>query len=244
MSYNDDKRELLKLKQGLIEESESEIVNSEKTVIEKPKGKAAIANYFYHNKFFIIIAAFFIVAGGFMVLDFVTREKEDMRFLTIANSNAGTSALSYSFEIEKAVEFYTPDFDNNGYVHAANYYLNVNPENANPDAYYANRGKLMAEVQDGTARLFIADKEAFEMFGDEIDYKDFFIDLAARYPNDANVTDSYFYKVAGTGFAEKAGVTGDVVYIAVRLGDSNDKIAENLRRALIVLDAITGTRRP
>jgi len=243
MSINDDKRELLKLKQGLIEESESEIVNSEKEVIEKPKGKAAIDNFFYHYKVHLIVAAFFIIVIGYLVYDTVTREKEDIRFLSIAAGDEGSTVMSArTAAIEKAVEFFTPDFDNNGYVHAANFFININENGMSPDFYYGNRGKLIGEVQDGTARIIIGDRGAFDLFAEDIAPEFFFVDLAARYPDNVNVVDKYFYKIKGTRFAEIAEVDSDDVFVAVRLdySDDNKKIAENTRRAVEVMDGIAG----
>jgi len=242
MAYNDDKRELLKLKQGLIDESESEIVNAEKEVIEKPKGKAAVENFFYHYKIHLIVAAFFIVVGGYLVYDTVTREKEDIRFLTISTGDEASTIMSANVSaIEQAVEFYTPDFDGNGYVHAANFFININENAVSPDFYYGNRGKLIGEVQDGTARMIIGDKGTFDLFAEDIAPEFFFVDLAARYPDCPDIADKYFYRIKNNGFAEKAGVSSDDMFIAVRLDYSDKaKIAENTRRALEVMDGITG----
>jgi len=240
MAYNDDKRELLKLKQGLITEEESVIASAEKPVIEKPTGKAAVANFFYHYKVHLIVAAFFIVVGGYLAYDTITREKEDIRFLSIATSDDGTFILSAAMTgIEEAMEFYTPDFDSNGYVHAANFFINANQNGVSPDFFYGNRGKLIAEVQDGTARIFVGDKGAFELFEEDIPYEQFFFDLKARYPNNPQITDRFFYRIDGSTFAGKAGITGDVLYIAVRLPNGgNKKVAENTEKALTVMDAI------
>ncbi len=242
MPYNDDKRELLKLKQGLIDESESEIAGAVKETPQKPKGKKAVENFFYHYKIHLLVIAFFLLAGGYLTYDTLTREKEDIRFLTIATGDEGSTVLSANVtKIEEAVEFYTPDFDNNGYVHSANFFININPDGVSPDFYYGNRGKLTGEVQDGTARIFIGDTGAFDLFGEEIAPEFFFVDLESRYPNNPNVFKKYFYKIEGTEFAEKAGISSGDIFIAVRLNYSaGEKVAENTRRALEVADGIMG----
>ena len=69
MSYQDDKRELLKLKQGLIEESET-IVEQKREVVEL-HGWKKVQNFFYHYKWHVVVAVFFIAVIGFFVYDLV-----------------------------------------------------------------------------------------------------------------------------------------------------------------------------
>jgi len=246
MSYNDDKRELLKLKQGLIPEEESGIASAEKTAFEKPKGMAAVKNFFYHNKMYIIAAVFFAIVGVYLVYSFVTRKKEDIKILSIATSYEGLAELSGEYsgkvkEIREAFEAYTPDFDNNGYVYVANYFIDLNEDGVMPDIAYANRTKLLAEAQEGTARIIIGDEGAFALFADEIDPGDFFVDLENRYPGNPNVVDKYYFRVKDAEFGEKAGIEEDVLFIAVRANVKCSKnTAENTRRALEVMDGITG----
>lgn len=71
---SDEKRELLKLKQGII--SESEVI--EQDVHEQPEKQTVakkIDNFFFRNKWFVAAGAFFAAVGFFLVYQAVTREQ-------------------------------------------------------------------------------------------------------------------------------------------------------------------------
>lgn len=74
---SDEKRELLKLKQGII--SESEVI--EQDVHEQPEKQTVakkIDNFFFRNKWFVAVGAFFAAVGFFLVYQAVTREQPDL----------------------------------------------------------------------------------------------------------------------------------------------------------------------
>ena len=53
-----ERRELLKLKQGIIEESDI-IQQDEPEEILRPTGIKAVENFFYHYKWYVVLIAFF-----------------------------------------------------------------------------------------------------------------------------------------------------------------------------------------
>ena len=68
---SDEKRELLKLKQGII--SESEVI--EQDVHEHPEKQTVakkIDNFFFRNKWFVAVGVFFVAVGFFLVYQAVT----------------------------------------------------------------------------------------------------------------------------------------------------------------------------
>ena len=71
MSYQDDKRELLKLKQGLIEESET--IQEEKHEVIELHGWKKVSNFFYHYKWHVVVITFFVLVIGFFVYDLVKK---------------------------------------------------------------------------------------------------------------------------------------------------------------------------
>ncbi|MBD5116906.1 MAG: hypothetical protein HDS99_03270 [Bacteroidales bacterium] len=250
MSYNDDKRELLKLKQGLI--TESEIIKEEAAVADKAhyevKGvRKKIANFFYHYKWHLIIILFFAVIIFFLTYSIVSKEKADIRTLIFAESEEVSGSLYYkSHDLELALEQYTHDFDENGNVHVEVYYIDMNPRQ--DGTYHSiNQTKLMSEVGMATAQLYIADRAQLEtILGDQDESKGF-EDLSALYPDDPQVTDKYYYKVKGSAFAEAAMYLEscpDDLYIAVRSNEFSgyakldEGTKENHRRALETLDNI------
>jgi hypothetical protein len=239
MSYSDDKRELLKLKQGIIGEGESEIANVEKRVFEKPRGKAAAANFFYHYKIHLVVALFFTVVIAFLVYDVLTKEKGDIRILTLASADETAVALAYKKQaLEEAFEIYIPDFDGNKYVHAENFYIDLTKEGRDGNAYYGNSVKLISEIQDGTAYILVGDMEIFEEITRETTLESFFVNLGEIYPDNPNI-DGFFYKVKGTPLAAEANMFASCpedLYIAVRKNPRGKE--ENRARALAVVDNV------
>ena len=82
MSYQEDKRELLKLKQGLIEESE-QIHEEEKPVYQVHGAFKKIENFFYHYKWHVVVGLFAIVVLSFLVVSTLTKEKGDIRVIVM-----------------------------------------------------------------------------------------------------------------------------------------------------------------
>lgn len=250
MSYNDDKRELLKLKQGIIAESETikeEEPTSDKAHYEVKGARKKFANFFYHYKWHVIIISFFTALIAFMVYTTVIREKGDIRVLMFSEDPDIAFSMYYKTnDIEHALEQYTPDFDKNGYVHVETYCMDMDP-NQDYNYYYTSQAKLYSEVSMGTAQIFIADRACLKtILGDQSE-SSAFEDLSALYPDDPQVVDKYYYKVKGSAFADTAMYVESCpedMYIVVKNGSfsgyvkSNDAQAENHARAMEVFDNI------
>ena len=182
----DEKRELLKLKQGLIEESEiiEEDVPREKT---KLTGFKWFENFMYRNKWYVIVGGFLCVMLVFMVYQTITREKADLTVLLVTSDNQKTPALYQKVQdVELAMEKYCPDFDNNGNIHVDVFYIDLTLTQ-DPQLVNSNNAKFFGELQRGVAELIICDEGIFntndegaEDFDDEyvpIVFDDVFTDL-------------------------------------------------------------------
>ena len=254
MSYNDDKRELLKLKQGLIEESEiiKEIPHEENINYEVKGAGKKIANFFYHYKIHIVLITFFSALAIFLTYSLLSREQADIRVLVFAENPDTTATVFYKInDIEAAIEQYTPNYDENGYIHAEVFSMNMNPQQ-DANYYMANQAKLFGEMKSGVAQLYIADRSSLEMIIGEQKESQAFVDLSALYPDDPNIVDSYYYKVKGSSFADALMYMESCpedLYIAIRSSDFkgvdpyDDKMAENHRRAVEVFDNIVNDRK-
>ena len=248
MSYNDDKRELLKLKQGLIEESETikEVPHEENINYEVKGFGKKLVNFFYHYKWHVIIITFFAALAIFLAYNTLTREKGDIRILVFASNSDTTSSLYFKTEdISTAFEQYAGDYDENGYIHAEVYYMNMNPEQ-DSNYYIANQTKLYSEISLGTAQIYMADREQLSnVLGDQDESKGY-VDLSAIYPDCPYIVDSYYYQVKGSPFAETAMYMESCpedLYIAVRSlefdsygSDGNTEV--NHSHAMEVIDHI------
>ena len=256
-AYNDDKRELLKLKQGLIEESETireeENGYGDKGVYEVVGFKNKVSNFFYHYKWHVIVTVFLVAIASFLIITTVTKEKGDIRVLAFAKDPDTSASLYYKTnDFEKAFEQFAKDYDGNGYTHTEFFFMNMG-ENQDYNYYFTNQTKLFSEVSSGTAQIYIADKEMFtEVIGDQTE-SEAFVDLSALYPDEENIVDKYYFKVKGSSLADAAMyVEGcpDNMYIAVRSEGfrgynqiGKDELLENHSRALEVLDNIISGRK-
>ena len=254
MSYNDDKRELLKLKQGLIEESETikELPHEENVNYEVKGFGKKLSNFFYHYKWHVIAITFFAAVAFFLIYTTVTKEKGDIRILIFASDPELTSSLYFKTEdISVAFEQYTIDYDENGYIHADAYYMNLNPEQ-DSNYYMANQTKLSSEIGLGVAQIYMGDMaELSTVLGDQ-EVKNGFEDLSALYPDCPYIVDKYYYQVKGSPFAEAAMYMESCpedLYIVIRNDEFRgylnytDEMAENHRRALEVFDNIVNDRK-
>ena len=248
MSYNDDKRELLKLKQGLIEESET--IHEEEKRPEKYEihgCKAKVSNFFYHYKWHVIVIAFFAAVLSFLVISTVTKEKKDIRILLTSDvSEISTSLYFRTDKFELALEQFCPDFDKNGNVHAEIYYIDMVKDTNTADYHLSNQAKLYGEISIATAHMYIGNMGLLKEIAGENDVSGVFMDLSALYPEDENVVDKYFYRVKNSALADAAGYVEtcpEDLYIVIRsdfegMSSYGDKERLLNQQALEVLDNI------
>lgn len=251
MSYNDDKRELLKLKQGLIEKSdlipENEGGVADKAHYEVKGFKNKVSNFMYHYKWALVFGIFFTALAAFLVITTVMREIGDIRILTFSGNSDTAAALSFkNKDFSFVFAQYTEDFDENGYVHVEVFDMNLS-DGQDYNYYYTNQTKLFSEVSLGEAQIFIADKDIIQAVLGEQKPENAFEDLSALYPDDKQIVDNYYYKLKGSKLAEAAMYVEscpDDLYIVIRkegfdgMNGYTDKMAERHRRALIVFDNI------
>ncbi len=238
-----EKRELLKLKQGIVEESE---IIEEHQPEEKPKlhGWKKVENFFYHYKWHVVGISFAVLLIGFMTIQTIMREKNDLYVLIISTTN-DTGLYAKCDDIEKALERYCPDYDNNGYVHVGVNFINLSPQIGNTQYYDAENMKYTSEIATGDSQMYIADTGIatmmYEMGKGEVQY---FRVLSEQYP-DATFCDGQGLQLNTTEFTELArwSTCPDKVGLYVR-GEYEDMVAngedakEQRRRAMEVLDNI------
>lgn len=253
MSYNDDKRELLKLKQGLIEESDIIPVDEngygDKGKYEVKGAKNKLANFLYLYKIPIISVAFVVFLLAFIIFSTASVEKEDLRVLMIASDPEICESFLYkSKDYEAALEMYTPNYDGNKYIHVNNYNIDLS-EQQDANYFLANNTKLFSEVRLGVAQIFIGDMEQLTellLVDEDGERADAYEDLSQLYPGDSHVVDKYYYQIKGTPFAEAAmyGDCPENIYMVLRKKnvngvDNNDKKnEENHNKAAEVFDNI------
>lgn len=253
MSYNDDKRELLKLKQGLIEESDVIPVDEhgygDKGKYEVKGAKNKLINFFYLYKIPIIVVLFIAFLLSFIIFSAASVEKEDLRVLMLASDPEVCQSFLYKAEdYETALELYTPNFDGNKYIHVNNYNIDLS-ESADPNQIMVANTKLFSEIRMGVAQIFIGDMEQLTellVVDENGERADAYEDLSLLYPDDPHVVDKYYYQIKGTPFAEAALYNDcpDNIYMVLRKKDINGVATddknniENHNKAVEVFDNI------
>ncbi|MCL2072131.1 MAG: hypothetical protein FWH07_07875 [Oscillospiraceae bacterium] len=220
----DDKRELLKLRQGLVTADESGLEVDKKPEITKLTGKAALSNFVYHHSLQIKIVLFFLVIAGIFAYFTLTSEKYDITILLIAD-NAETSVFFAvkSSGLKQIIEDATPDYDGNGKSRVEFRFIDlvthVGEIQRSPDAIHGNRVKLFGEVQTGDSLIYIGNKEALE-----------------NIPGTAMSVEDFYYAFYSLGelITESQLEFPPDLYIAVR----NRSDEAELAKALAVLEAV------
>ncbi|MBQ8825179.1 MAG: hypothetical protein IJZ64_08150 [Ruminococcus sp.] len=194
-----EKIELIRLKQGVIEESEIiPEISDEK--VKLPFGKR-IYNFFYHNKWWLWITLFLVALGIYLIVDLVTRVKPDLAIMILTdneNFQMNTQAISEYFEQ------FTEDENGDGKVNVSIYAIPVT-DNINTMDYYTGDATLLSmKLQEGESVMIITDTKANAYInGDEI-----LAPLNELYPNNKNIRE-YGYYLRNTDFAEKIGYSDD-----------------------------------
>lgn len=238
-----ERRELLKLKQGIIDESEM-IPQDGYVEIPKLTGWAAISNFFYHYKWFVLAGVFIAFFLGVCIWQMVGREKEDLYVLVVSTTNESGIYLKQN-DIETALERYCPDFDGNGYVHVGVNVMNISTQSGMSEFTDAERYKFESEIITGDSQMYLTDSgildEIAKIANGEIE---FFVDFSEQYP-DAALCEGQGLQLNTTDFIEYARWQScpDMVGVYVRdefenmVGNSADS-QEQRRRALIVFQNI------
>ena len=206
---HDEKIELMRLKQGIVEESET--IHEEKEEEIKLSFGKKISNFFYHNKWWLGLGVFLIALGAYLTYDLLSKPNPDMIVLMLCENNSvGDSPF-----LEEYFEEYAEDSNGNGKV-----LVNVYNIPYGDDDYqnYINgvSTKLTTYLNSDDAVMVIGNKKTTD---DLLIPEDSLVDLSSIYPDDTHV-DGYFYYIKDTKFAEHIGVTPDVVtddmYFALR----------------------------
>lgn len=234
-----DRRELLKLKQGLIEESEA----IPKEVREKPAelhGIARVKNEIYHLGWAIPVIIGAVALAVFIIVQLAIRPKEDICVLIVAAAeNSELFNFSNSSDVIKsALEKYCPDFDGNGKVYAETVFIDLSGSSENGQYNDTQRGIFNSQTKYGSAALILADPELLELVnGWYEDRINAFEDLSDELPED-RLYSNCGVLISGTEFAKEAGCESSVLFVPDELGSSKKNAAQYKDRAVEVLKNI------
>lgn len=234
----EEKVELLKLKQGVISESDKLDLKPDEKKHYTPWQK--FKNFIYHNKWWLGISTFFVMIAAFLVYDTLTTTKPDIKFMLLCND----TELYYRIEdIGKYFDQFTDDYNDDDKNCADILYIPIseNEDTNSMGLYESSLTKLSAEFQMGETMLVIADKNSAELIMPE----ETLVNLEELYPDNPNVKEYGFY-LKNTDFAELIGYTDgnipDDIYIGIRKVTqtltSEKEMQEHYDQAIETLDKI------
>lgn len=207
----EEKIELMRMKQGLIEESET--IHEEHEEPVKLSIWRKIVNFFYHNKWWLGIGTMCACIAGFLVYSLVTKPRPDIVVLVIADNEE----LGEMSELQTYIESFSEDFNHNGKVLASLYYI---PYSDNDYKNYASGadGKLTTQLQSCDSVIVIGGTKLDQIMAPDAD--SYFVDLKSVYPDNPHVK-GYKFMLKNTPFAERINLEPqyitDDLYIAVRV---------------------------
>ncbi|MCL2755111.1 MAG: hypothetical protein FWD35_05285 [Oscillospiraceae bacterium] len=196
----DDRRELLKLKQGLISEKESSLETNVKPHYEKPVGFSAVmANFYYHHKPHIFIIGFFMLATAGMLFLSYGSEKPDITVLLISDEPQISAFLHLEQDALQAIfEQHTPDITGNGNVFAELLFIDLATQGRSPQSIQASAVKLFGEIQGGRGVLIIGNGNALKRIPESagLTSGEFYANLSDLFPECDYISDGFFLPMA------------------------------------------------
>lgn len=233
--FRQEKLELLKMKQGIIKESEI-VREDEHLPYEKPRGFKKVSNFFYHNTWYLIplvIAAALVI---FLAVQVLSQEKADIE-IVVAVTEKNSELLRKAEIIEKTIEKYCPDFDGNGNIHVNLELIDLSMGDAQIQYADVERQKFLFEEQNYRRPLTICDKGFVSDYipGMSFNYQ-VFADLD-------NLPDELLYGKNAVLMNKTSANLSENALLCVRNApayttSSKDDAAERRRRAHIVLENI------
>ncbi len=146
----DKKIELVKLKQGVVESSDT--IKEERHEKVRLSFSQWIENVWYRSKWIIIFAFVVIVAIGYIVYDSAVRIKPDLTVLAVMDNSA---IYARTTEFQSFIESYCEDLNGDGKVNVLIY--NISTDYSDPNTVTSYQAQLMTQLQLGENMIIISD---------------------------------------------------------------------------------------
>lgn len=237
----EEKVELLKLRQGVIDESDKlDLSPDEKkhyNIWQKFK------NFIYHNKWWLGITSFLVLIAAFLVYDTLTTVKSDLNVMLVSED---TDLYMHFKGMGAFFDSYVEDYNEDKKNYTNLLYIPISDdEDANVSgltAYDSNLSKLTAEFQMGETMMLIGDSKS-----DDLILPEESLENLEKYFPDCPYVDGYKFYLKDTSFAEKIGyeenTIPDDLYIGIRkvgstlssekdTKENHDRAIETLRKII------------
>lgn len=204
----EERIELMRLKQGVIEESET--IHEEHPEEIKLSFWKKITNFFYHNKWWLFLAVFFVALASYLAYTYIMRPNPDMIVLVLCDNDA----IGNSAQFEDYLETFAEDFNGNGEVKVSTYYIPYS-DNSYSNYQTGNETKLTTEMQSADAVIVVGGSNINPV----LDPENTLVNLSEIYPDNIQVR-SYGFFLKNTEFAERIGIDPEEItndlYIGIR----------------------------
>ncbi len=203
-----ERLELIRLKQGVIEESET--IHEEHEEEIKLTLRQKIVNFFYHNKWWLGIGTVFTAIAVFLSYNLITKPRPDIVVLVIGESYE----IAEEGDLKGYVESFCEDFNGNGKVEAAVYYI---PYTGIETKDYTNgvHTKLTAELQAAEGVIVIGNNMAADILSTD----GIFTDLSQIY-SDNELIEKDRFMLSDSTLADRLGIEKSAVtddwFMAIR----------------------------
>lgn len=222
------KIELIKLKQGVIENSD--VIKEVHEEAPKLTLGQKISGAWYRSKWLIIFIVIMALAVAYITYDSLSSVKPDYTVLAISSD----PAMYYRTpELEEFFETYGDDVNGDGEVNVLIYNISTDYV-SDPSAATASQAQLMSQLQSGENVLLISDQQT-----------DFLLtDFREVYPDDPNITElGLLLNCRLTKDALKWEAMPEELYLGVRsaaklLSTSKEEMQKNIDEAMPVFERI------
>ena len=245
-NLNDERRKLLMVRQGLADDIEPLPDREQRTHRELNNFEKA-ENFFYYYKWIIIGGLFVAALLVFLIIQTVSREKEDLRVIVVA-AQQGSELYSHEESLRAVLEKYCPDFNEDGKIVVKTVFIDLTSGRETGEYYLTQTHLFSMEIHDGVGQMIITD-EGFSKFvyGDDGFNRNDFLDLTESYP-DKSLYENSGMRLSDTELAVRAGWSDcpESVFILIRAAkDDNSKKAEQrdeqrLRAQTVLQNIIDG----
>lgn len=171
---NDEKIDLIRLKQGVITNSDK--VFREQAPEKKYTLSEKIGNWLYHSKWWLGIAVFCVAVGGFLLYDHLTKVDADVNILMLTNDYMLYSKTPL---LNEMAQKNLADYNDDDKSVASVIFVPISKstmENGNYSSSYNTQ--LLVQLQSDMCMLVIGDTEA----DGYMDTENLYVDLESLYP--------------------------------------------------------------
>ncbi len=219
-----ERLELLKMKQGLISESELIPEAQEKPAPAPLTAKQKAANFFYYYKWVLLISVIGIALVAVFIVKLVTQVKPDIGVLLIGTKEGSDLHIRVN-QVQLALEMFCPDLNEDGKINVDVLAIDLDCEPADGQYYLAQTMLFDAELR-GERCLVISDDGFIGYLSEKTTaYTDHLLPLGG----------GYSIPVSETALSEALGDFPNNAYIYFLNSDRDEALIKNSETVLNAL---------